>query len=488
MAATLSSVHAVVLEHRERNKKSSRADIERFIQESELKLASLESQISALIELRDRERTCVATLKDLIAPIHTLPVELLPEIFEVAIRAESHVEDALQISQVCSGWRQVSHSTPRLWTGKMWINLREDTHGDREQVYVDELKAWLLRSVPLTIPITLVLDSESINNRILDEVMRTAPRWRSLTLKMESEAPAPSFVSRLAESKLNNLEELGLLRFDKDVDRAALLSFTTAPRLRKLEILSNFLPMSMPWSRLTGLTFTSSTLTVLDILAQCPNLIQAVVRAAGWNVLPQARRDILTLSHLRTLDLRFRDGQHFVPLSDCLSAPALEELYLDFWNRETDRLFWTSAHFTAFQLRAANITQLGFEDSLLTVDDLKIAIHHAPSLTHLTLDNCGACFDDAFANALCYKPDTTPLAPNLHHFVLFRFDFGDNFTEDTLARMIVSRWWTDTELASRLVPPAVARWTHVELNGNRYLGEELADMLKDLPSDVLILL
>jgi hypothetical protein len=36
---------------------------------------------------------------------------------------------------------------------------------------------------------------------------------------------------------------------------------------------------------------------------------------------------------------------------------------------------------------------------------------------------------------------------------------------DILASMLVSRWWTDTELASNPDPPAVARWTLVRLEG-----------------------
>ncbi|KAJ7264904.1 hypothetical protein B0H12DRAFT_986153, partial [Mycena haematopus] len=76
-------------------------------------ITSLESQIRALVELRDRERACIAALRHLISPIHTLPVELLAEIFELAIGEDD--EAVFRISQVCSDWRQVAHSTPRLW-------------------------------------------------------------------------------------------------------------------------------------------------------------------------------------------------------------------------------------------------------------------------------------------------------------------------------------------------------------------------------------
>ncbi|KAJ6501938.1 hypothetical protein C8R45DRAFT_974883 [Mycena sanguinolenta] len=349
---------------------------------------------------------------------------------------------------------------------------------------MDGLKIWLSRSAPLTVPIKLWVNDHTIKNRILDGVLGTAPRWRSLTLdNWDVGSIAHSFLSRLAETELNNLEELGTLKFEDDVDLAALPSFTTVPRLRKLEIEidSNVLPTFVPWAQLTNLTFVSGFPIALDVLAHCPNLIQASVHTAAWTVLPDARQATFTLSHLRTLDLRFLQGQHFVPFTDSLTTPALEELYLDFSILETDRLFWTSAHFTAFQLRAPNITRLGFEDSLLTVDDLTVAIHHAPFLTHLTLFNCRACFDDTLIGALHYEAGATPLAPNLQYLRLRDIDIGDNFTETKLADMIASRWLTDAELASRVVPPEVARWTCMSLDGN-FNRELFANIL---PSYVL---
>ncbi|KAJ6501962.1 hypothetical protein C8R45DRAFT_1091873 [Mycena sanguinolenta] len=463
MTAALFSMRAVILEQRERSKNSSRADIERFIEESELKLASLESQNSA-VELRDRERACVAALKDLIAPIRILPVELLANIFSLAIR-----DDQTRRGRVST-----------------IADLREGTpDGAREQVYVEELKTFLLRSAPLTIPITLV-DSRSINHRILDEVLGTATRWHSLALMDWDQRIAPSFVSRLADCKLNNLEQLGPLIFDDDVDLVALPSFTTVPRLRKLNItfFSNVLPTFLPWAQLTHLNFTSGFPdTALDILTQCPNIIQAIVHTPAWTVLPEARRNVFTLSDLRALNVRFTwEGQHFVPLTDCLSAPALEELVLNLMDKEIDRIFWTSVHFTAFQLRAPNITSLRFHESCLTSDDLMDVLRHAPALTELRLISCRQCFNDVLISSLCYNARTRPLAPRLHHLRLH--NLGHHFTKDMLVRMITSRWWIDAELAAHPVPPPVARWTCVRLE---YFSdpEELTDMLRDLPSNVL---
>ncbi|KAJ7697127.1 hypothetical protein B0H14DRAFT_3529455 [Mycena olivaceomarginata] len=61
------SLYAVVLEQTERTRKQSREEIEHLIRESGSKITSLESQISVLVELRDRERTCVAALKYIIS-------------------------------------------------------------------------------------------------------------------------------------------------------------------------------------------------------------------------------------------------------------------------------------------------------------------------------------------------------------------------------------------------------------------------------------
>jgi hypothetical protein len=55
-------------------------------------------KIISLDELRDRERACFAALKFLIPPIRTLPVELLADIFGVAIHDDTHIHDAFRIS------------------------------------------------------------------------------------------------------------------------------------------------------------------------------------------------------------------------------------------------------------------------------------------------------------------------------------------------------------------------------------------------------
>ncbi|KAJ6501971.1 hypothetical protein C8R45DRAFT_606042 [Mycena sanguinolenta] len=379
MSSTLFSLRPIVLEQKERIKGTSRADVERFIAESESKITRLDSQISALVELRDRERDCVAALRHLISPIHTLPVELLSEIFELAISAKysssdddawevsssedndstvsespseddgsavssseadsrrSYIKDAFQVSHVCSDWRQIAHATPRLWTRAMMVDLRKLPSADEKRVYAEGLKTWLQRSAPLFVPraIHLLLDDDSLG---IPELLATAPLWRSLHLV--THFTPLSFVSEVVRVRLENLEELNLGPLERKIHfpTAVITTFTSfvaVPRLRKLRmcLFSNALPTLVPWAQLTHLKlynilFPDSVLH--DILFKCVDLIRIHLDTAGWFVPPIARK-VIPLTHLRRLCLRFfEEGGYFMPFLDCLSAPVLEELRLNF--------------------------------------------------------------------------------------------------------------------------------------------------------------
>ncbi|KAJ7264903.1 hypothetical protein B0H12DRAFT_1101385, partial [Mycena haematopus] len=143
------------------------------------------------------------------------------------------------------------------------------------------VKALLVRSAPLTIDVSLVLEYGRKDHRIADEVLGTAPRWRSLHLHYSSgyDYASPSLISQLAECKLESLEELRLGKLIENVRPTALPSFTV-PRLRKLRIhlSSNALPIHMPWAQLTDLTLRTDFPNItLDVLGQCTNLIRADV-------------------------------------------------------------------------------------------------------------------------------------------------------------------------------------------------------------------
>ncbi|KAJ6502125.1 hypothetical protein C8R45DRAFT_1070665 [Mycena sanguinolenta] len=437
MTTVPSFMRDVLLEQKERTRGSSRADVRRFIEQSEMKIISLESQINTLVERRDRERNCLAALRHLNSPIQILPVELLAEIFELAIRNQQptwrYIKDLLQISQICSDWRQVAHSTPRLWSRPMEIDLRPRRRSDREQVHAD-------------------VEWEIKNRRIPDEILRTASRWRSLYFPKMTSLP---IVSQLAKTGLDNLEALDLGEVDfPESDPPLSFTTSTVPRLRKLHmgIYSDVLPILVPWAQLTHLILRTRFPDItLDILDECVDLLHADVYTPVSDGYLEDVDDISALSHLHTLSIHFLEAEgEVLRFLNYFSAPVLEEIFLDFGH--VRRQVWTEADFTKFQSRSPNITQLGLKFCYVASNEL---------MTAMKLTHCDYCFDDALIDALRYKAGAIPLAPHLHN--LFLEDIGNNFTEEKLAGMIASRWWNDAELGSRSVPAPVARWTRVQL-------------------------
>ncbi|KAF7367561.1 hypothetical protein MSAN_00819200 [Mycena sanguinolenta] len=475
MRATV-PVRAILVEQTDRTRQSSKADIQRFIEESEHKITSLESQINALIELRDREGACLDSLRYIISPIRTLPIELLVEIFSLAIEDETHIEDAHRISQVCSDWRKVAHATPRLWTRAIRVDLGSQKIDGREQLYADGLEAWLARSAPLPVSISLELYRENSDPRILEEVLRIAPRFRSVH--------CPDFfplrlIRRLAGCRLDSLEELELGLSDRDPNTSESPALTIAPCLRKarITIASDRQHFLIPWAQLTNLTlYCDSIDIILDILAQCTTLIYASLLTSVWflDVAPaQLTRAPFTLRHLHTLSLDFGYPDHARQFCGVVSAPALEKLHIDF---STMRGIHLEVPLTALLVGSSKITRLEISSGPYapTSHELIVALGHTTHLTHLKLAYPhDYSFDDTLIEALSCKDGVAALVPHLHDLVLDDI-IEDGFATDALENMLVSRWRTDAEIRSG--SSAVARWSHVVLRG-RY-SEQFMERMK----------
>ncbi|KAJ6466221.1 hypothetical protein C8R45DRAFT_1079510 [Mycena sanguinolenta] len=482
----LTSVRAILVEQIERTTQSSKADIERFIEESKEKLASLELQISTLVELRDRERACVDSLRYIISPIRTLPIELLVEIFELAINDKTHIGDVHRISQVCLDWRKVAHSTPRLWTRPIYIDLK--VYGGQGQLYADGLEAWLARSAPLPVSVSLMLlEDEQGDDRILEHVLRIAPRLHSL--HCPNLFPL-SIMSRLAECRLDSLEELEVGLFHSDPNISHSPALITAPRLRKsnLIILAAMSHIFVPWVQLTHLTLRcDSPDFILDIVAHCTTLIHASISGTYFDSpISHSTRPRLALNHLRTLSLEFPYPRHVLQILASVSASALEEFHLD--SLEMQVRMQLEVPLTAFLMRSPNITRLRMDcgSKALASHEMIVVLENTPRLTHLHL----ACpwaysLDDTLLEALLCRDGVAPLVPHLHSLVLDNIN-EDGFATDALENLFLSRW-ADSELMTPPGAPAVARWSRLVLLGE--FSENFVDSMemlrrKGLPLDL----
>ncbi|KAF7365295.1 hypothetical protein MVEN_00401300 [Mycena venus] len=382
---------------------------------------------------------------------------------------------AFRISHVCTHWNQIAQSTPLLWTGP--IAVGGSRCADIPEDAVDGMRGWLARSAPLSVPVSIEAVRRVQTQRtegipaIFEELLKISPRWYSLTIRGPH---SPAFLKRLSHHEKDSLEEVDLgWSVDSLCDSATVLSLGATPRLRRVSMTSST-RFVIPFAQLTTLALTCAEFlpdASLDILAQCGNLVEASFYVSSWIELPVPRTDILTLHHLRTLSLDvFIDSRYFAPFLNGICAPALEKFCL----ASSATIVWPET-LTAFQLRSPNITLLEIRYSAPTSDDLRVALSHAPLLTHLELIDCLE-IDDALIHTLHYSDGVTPLVPRLRSLIL---DVRANvLSENVMASMIASRWWTDEQLASLSRPPAVARWTHVRLK--HVFSDSFVDTMKDL--------
>ncbi|KAJ7727364.1 hypothetical protein B0H16DRAFT_1779289 [Mycena metata] len=446
------------------------------------------SELASLSKLRDRELRTAAALRFIIAPVRALPVELLIEIFALTIRTDAgeipsrspHFADVFRVTHVCSEWRAITHGTPRLWTGRIVLYTRRAWDDSR---HVDGLRSWLARSAPLSLAVSMNPTEESLPS-LEEELFNISPRWRSLEL---GDLPPPSFLSRLAKRGLENLEGL-ILRFPRDPEEGRALSFGVTPRLRKLT--AWFIPNSLnvPWAQLTDLYMVwqgAPGFNPLDILAHCPNLVQLSLIVPFLSIIFPARADIIVLPHLCqcALNFQFQDKDYFIPFLERLSAPVLKSLRLN----PGLRTAWMEPTATAFQLRSPNVTRLDLFIDCLTAADLRTALLHTPSLTHLEVHK-RRTNDIGFPRVLQYHDGREALVPHLHDLIInYLLRVVVPTEERNLVEMIASRWWTDSQLALRSVPPAVVRWTRLRITGTSpvVFGPKTRPMAKHLASEGL---
>ncbi|KAF7357543.1 F-box domain-containing protein [Mycena sanguinolenta] len=461
MTTAAVSACAILAEQVERTRQNSKADIERFIEECELKITSLEwqirtlrdrersyvdapqditSQIHTLVELRDRERLCADSLRYIISPINTLPTELLVEIFRFAIDEETHIKDAYRISQICSEWREIAHATPLLWTQPICVDLGSRKIYGREH-YVDGLESWLARSAPLPVPVLLKLGRGNIDPRALEVVLGIAPRIRSL--HCGNYFPL-ALLSQLAGCRLDSLEELEMGLADDSPNISESPALTMVPRLRKLTmtLYSDEPHVLSPWPQIIDLTLDSNSPNlILDILAQCTGLTHTSICTSGWPVYvaAQLEQPPLAFSHLHTLSLEFGYPQHVMGFLGSLSAPVLETLHLNFLEMQ-DKM-QSKLSLAPFLMQSPNITRLEIRcgQDALTSHELIVALEHTVHLTHLKLvDPYEHSLDDALIDALTYNDDVATLVPNLCYLVLDNID-EDGISTAALERLFVSR-------------------------------------------------
>lgn len=303
-------------------------------------ISSTQSQITQIDNQLTRLMACVTELKHkrnilgkytdmltvLIAPIRCLPPEILSEIFLHCIQPHSFDSPYYSpnarldrapwlITHVCSRWRSIALSTPRLWAS-FALTIRPKYL--RSDVLL--AKTWLWRSGKCLLSIHLESEGKYHNTMfsLMEVFLLHCERWYDVRLSL----PVPVMNSlSAAKHRLPMLRKLSIV----GACATACNMFEYAPQLRFFR-LNSIVPLSMikvPWRQLQHCdTGTRTTSCCLDLLRLTPNLESCIVSLHSPLYSPQPA---VQLAHLRSLTIHGAAAH----LLDQLLVPNLCEVFVN---------------------------------------------------------------------------------------------------------------------------------------------------------------
>ncbi|KAE9409837.1 hypothetical protein BT96DRAFT_459040 [Gymnopus androsaceus JB14] len=338
------------------------ARYEEEIQRLEAVLSELKKQRQDLKLHRDESQT-------LLSPARKLPVEVLEQVFDFAclsdfgLTVKQKTKDTdtvtLNLSQVCSVWREIIRSRAALWSA-MSIDL---SHRNKAESVIEHYIA-LSKDIPWNLYITgqhealcgsngLMCEthSQTLSKyawKLLKHLLEYCTRWENLTMRFSSTVLYE--ISRLDEfqgaefGKLKSLELDWGRWFDQDPFPTSFMSpFSEkqSPNLRHLS-LPNFEPGSsstFSFDRLTsfGLLEGWSNPDVLDLLPLCRNVDSFTIlpiRIDESEILAEVSPPV----NIFVSSLYIKDGDpgKAIKFLNSLVAPRLQHLSIEYTFSDED--------------------------------------------------------------------------------------------------------------------------------------------------------
>ncbi|KAJ6578615.1 hypothetical protein B0H10DRAFT_2101374, partial [Mycena sp. CBHHK59/15] len=240
------------------------------------KISDLQKTLDELAEERDRLSAFVDAHQALISPVRRLPLDIIQEIFVACL--PKHATPPILLGRICSAWRSISLSTPRLWAS---LHVVEPAHpfdmfpaglfADKLAQRLETTKTWLGRSGQCPLSISL----ESNHEHDVTPPLADAPPPVHPNLGLFLQALIP-FASRWQHINLT-ISPLAL-RTMSFLPRATCRCckpwrYSTAS-LRRISHSGYLNPLYLPlrWDQLTVLSLVGHGWMLLDILSRCPNL------------------------------------------------------------------------------------------------------------------------------------------------------------------------------------------------------------------------
>ncbi|KAE9398526.1 hypothetical protein BT96DRAFT_976339, partial [Gymnopus androsaceus JB14] len=478
------------------------------------------------LEMQKLAQTHIQLLiaRNQLVPLHRLPTEILSEIFLFYCCYEDKVENSLPpqhiVCQICSRWRQLAHSLPRLWT-KMAITM---VHGQFPH-HALMAKEWLGRSgsdLPVGISFD-VQDDDSTNDtgsrtaahlpvprgiiqlcvlpfihRCLYLVLRLrvddlidffnlptihAPHLKTLSLQLADPSDSPAFSHRV------EIHSGDIITFN---DCPNLINLYLGTDYHVVPVLESMSTMKVP--ALEELTMEAdlalNAYGYRNMLVTC-NPKECTMSMSGgdvYDLLPGGNfsGSIITLTRLSLLKVELINMSGFPTLVEGLSLPSLKVISIEY--PVSPPLTWEQDHIFRrmrdLQMRSSSsLSSFTLCNSLpQSADELLQFLRLVPSLEALCLTKCNIHILQ-LANALVYRnssrddPHPSPaLLPNLSSF---QFEdhhdfFPDEEDDGFIANMVMSRWWKET--SSRRADVCRLNNVHIRIHGGEFDENALEPM------------
>ncbi|KAI3604012.1 hypothetical protein WG66_000794 [Moniliophthora roreri] len=259
-------------------------DMEKHLKDNQSEINRLKSVILSLENKRKGLKRTMSICHSLLSPVHRIPAEVLAQIFTFCCEKNTlkpifvnsgiarrrrriwvDITPAVDLSRVCSRWREVTLSTPRLWSS-IGVDFDENGwKGDGDR---------LMRMVQLFIarskssPLDLQVDfSHPDRDDIAPEfvpalqcLIDTCSRWSTLSL-IYRQGTLENPIFHCIRGHLPILKHLAITGFvfDDDSDHAPLVDlFSDCPALESLLLQPGVIhrdKLNLPWHQIRKLSF-----------------------------------------------------------------------------------------------------------------------------------------------------------------------------------------------------------------------------------------
>ncbi|KAJ7437726.1 hypothetical protein FB451DRAFT_1193044 [Mycena latifolia] len=433
---------------------------------------------SQALDKLTEERTGISAYVDahkaLISPTRRLPLDIIQEIFVACLPTHrncvmSAVEAPVLLGRICSSWRSISLSTPRLWS-RLHIVEPRSTHSHFANLpdlfekklaqRLETTQMWLGRSGDCPLSISLQCnDSSTWGSRyqLIRALLPFASRWEHVSFT----APLSTlgFVSHLTEADVPMLKSVSLSEtygnggdaLGLDSVRLDLFDFLRAPEISSFSLKgSSFNPIELPlrWGSLINLLITDTRTTegfftsetALQILSRCPQLrtCRLQVDDPPDIVSSRLKEPILELSFLHTLDLGRGTFRTVCRLFGWISCPQLRNLKLRGISDDENMPYGIRFLATAPLIEKLEIKN-GWFSKLFLASCLR---ELPPTLRELNISSDvtgydNGSFDDEILESLSPSVDfPTPCCPGLQ---ALEIQYSSAISDEALLRFLRSR-------------------------------------------------